>query len=237
MRLLVTRPAPDNERTAAKLRELGHEVDLAPLLRIEPVDNPVIGGGPWAGLVLTSANAARVLSHAMLRGKLLNLPIFAVGRRTAEAARAAGFPTVISADGDASDLVALIEARGAGPSPLLYLAGEDQATDIATELATHGIGVTTVIVYRAVAATALPPATRAAILSNQINGVLHYSRRSAQAFVDCARQGGILDEALSPSHYCLSEQVAGPLREAGAKGLRIAAKPEENALLALLSSG
>ena len=35
MRLLVTRPEPDNERTAAALRALGHEVMLAPLLAIE----------------------------------------------------------------------------------------------------------------------------------------------------------------------------------------------------------
>ena len=37
MRLLVTRPEPDNERTAAALRAQGHEVVLAPLLRIEAV--------------------------------------------------------------------------------------------------------------------------------------------------------------------------------------------------------
>ena len=37
MRLLVTRPEPDNARTAAALRAKGHEVVLAPLLHIEAV--------------------------------------------------------------------------------------------------------------------------------------------------------------------------------------------------------
>ena len=45
MRLLVTRPEPDGERTAAKLRARGCEVMLAPLLRVETVDADLDGAG------------------------------------------------------------------------------------------------------------------------------------------------------------------------------------------------
>ena len=38
MRLLVTRPEGDGERTAATLRGRGHEVLLVPMLRVEAVD-------------------------------------------------------------------------------------------------------------------------------------------------------------------------------------------------------
>ena len=48
MRLLVTRPEPDNERTAAALRAQGHEVLLAPLLHIEAVADADLGAPPWA---------------------------------------------------------------------------------------------------------------------------------------------------------------------------------------------
>ena len=38
MKLLVTRPEPDGERTAEALRARGHEVLLAPMLRMQAVD-------------------------------------------------------------------------------------------------------------------------------------------------------------------------------------------------------
>src|SRR5438128_1809813 len=62
MRLLVTRPAPDGERTAAVLRARGHEVLLLPLLRVEFIPDAPLGPGPWDGVLMTSANAARALA-------------------------------------------------------------------------------------------------------------------------------------------------------------------------------
>ena len=65
MRLLVTRPEPEATRTAALLRSHGHDVIVAPLLRVEPVAEVAFGPGPWAALAFTSANAVRAIaSHA-----------------------------------------------------------------------------------------------------------------------------------------------------------------------------
>ena len=122
MRLLVTRPEPEGEETAARLRARGHEVLVAPLLRIEAAADAELGAGPWSGIVMTSRNAARAIGQHPRFAELRGLPVFAVGRRTAEAARAVGFSDVLSADGDADDLVRMILARRAAiGGPLLYL--------------------------------------------------------------------------------------------------------------------
>ena len=100
MRLLLTRPEPDAQRTAAALRAQGHDVIIAPLLRIEPAADAQIGAGPWAAILITSANAAHaVAAHARVT-PLRALPVFAVGQRSAEAMAAAGFADVTSADGN-----------------------------------------------------------------------------------------------------------------------------------------
>src|ERR1700704_1110266 len=83
VRLLVTRPEPDAERTAAALRRHGHQVDIAALLRIESVVGAELGSGPWSALVVTSANALRALELHPRRAELTGLRVFAVGRRTA----------------------------------------------------------------------------------------------------------------------------------------------------------
>src|SRR5215475_12040411 len=98
VRLLVTRPEPEGAQTAARLRTRGHEVVLAPLLRIEPLADAVIGTGPWAGVSFTSANAVRAVAMHGRFGELAGLPAYVVGARTGEAAKAAGFSDVVSAE-------------------------------------------------------------------------------------------------------------------------------------------
>jgi uroporphyrinogen-III synthase len=235
VRLLLTRPEPDVQRTAAALRAQGHDVIVAPLLRIEPAPEAQIGAGPWAAILITSANAAHATAtHARIT-RLRALPVFAVGRRSADAMAAAGFVDVTSADGNLSDLSRLVAARMPPAAPLLYLAGEDRSGDLAGDLHTRGFAVETVIIYRAIAATGLPPALADALASG-IDGVLHFSRRSAEAYVDVARAAGTVAQALKPVHFCLSAQVAEPLALAGAADIRVAERPNEAVLLALIDA-
>ena len=90
------------------------------------------------------------------------------------------------------------------------------------------------MVYRAVAVARLPDEAVAALRAGEVNGVLHFSRRSAVIYLDCARAAGVLDSALRPFHYCLSQAVAEPLLAAGATRVMVAQSPEENALLDLV---
>ena len=230
MRLLVTRPVPDGERTAAQLRALGHDVVVAALLRVETVDLE-LADEAYAAVVMTSANAARAVAGYPQRHRLMSLPVFTVGRRTAEAARAVGFADIHSADGDKHDLAPLLAAVGAD-KPLLYLAGEDRSGD----LPAGRLPVRTVVAYRAVKAERFPPAVAAALAAGKFDGVLHFSARSAQAYLDCAARAGILGAALAPAHFCLSAQVAAPLAAAGVGQIKVSPRPDEAAIVGLVNS-
>src|SRR5450756_3085895 len=98
MRMVVTRPQADSERTAATLRARGHAVLVAPLLRVEPVAADL--SGSCGGVIITSANAPGAIVGNPACKALFKLPLFAVGRRSADAARQAGFADVTSAGGD-----------------------------------------------------------------------------------------------------------------------------------------
>jgi uroporphyrinogen-III synthase len=233
VRILVTRPAVDAARTAAALRVRGHEAIVAPLLTIEYLPDAELGDGPWSAILVTSANAAHAIAGHKRRDELRRIPVLAVGRQSAQELRAEGFADVSSADGDVDDLAALVAARLKPPARLLYLAGEERSGDLAGVLRARNFAVDTVVVYR-VAAAATLPAEAATALRGDLHGVLHYSRRSAEAFLSAARNAGLLEAALSkPVHFCLSAKVAEPLREAGAGDVRIAAQPDEAALISL----
>jgi hypothetical protein len=72
MRIVLTRPRDDSERTASALRAKGHDVLIAPLLRVEAVD--VTLRANWGGIVITSANAAMALAGNAARDGLIKLP-------------------------------------------------------------------------------------------------------------------------------------------------------------------
>jgi uroporphyrinogen-III synthase len=232
MRLLVTRPEPDAARTAAALQNRGHRVLIAPLLHIEAQDAR-LGLGPWAGVLATSANALRVMAGHRQKDEIAGLPLLTVGRHTAQAARACGFTDVSSADGDARALATLAADRFRGATtPLLYLAGENQASDLGAVLRGRGLQVRTVIVYTMRKVATLPEALLDALSEDRLDGVLHYSRRTAETYIDCADAVGLRRAALMPVHYCLSREVAVPLR--GADIVRIAPRPDETALLQMI---
>jgi uroporphyrinogen-III synthase len=233
MRVVITRPQPASERTAAALTARGHDVWEVPLMQIEPIEADLTG--TWGAVVITSANAPGAIAGNPAFAALLELPVYAVGRRSAEAAQQAGFAYVTSAGGDVRDLVQLIAERHAdAKAPLLYLAGEDRAADLVGELATHAIAAQMRVVYRAVTAPFPDELVAALEAGGDVQAVLHFSKRSAENYVTGARAAGVAEQAMDVRHYCLSAQVAAPLNAAGAKRVTIAPRPEEAALIELL---
>ena len=234
MRVILTRPQDDSERSAAALRARGHDVLIAPLMQVEPM--AVELRPHWGAVILTSANAAAAIAAHPQRAALFELPAYAVGKRSAEAARHAGFADVTTAGGDLRDLVRLIaERRADAEAPLLYLAGEDRAGDLIGDLAVHGIAAELVVVYRAVTVP-FPPALIAALKEGGADAVLHFSRRSADNYLAGAKNAGILAEALAVRHLCLSAQIAEPFVNAGADHIAVARRPDEASLIALLDA-
>ncbi|PWE76030.1 uroporphyrinogen III synthase [Bradyrhizobium sp. SUTN9-2] len=235
MSILVTRPHPDNAATADNLRTRGHTVLLAPALKLEPVAFQGESEVSYDAVLVTSANAIRAIAPQLPDLGLLELPLFAVGEHTAAAAREAGFAEVIVAGGDAASLRDKVMQSACDKvlkknSTLLYLAGADLSRDLGGELGAGGFRVVTQTTYRMAPVKHLPREVCEGFAAHGIEAVLHYSRRSARAFLDAARDEGVEISALAIPHCCLSETVAGVLRDAGASQVLVAATPDETAL-------
>jgi uroporphyrinogen-III synthase len=227
MRLLVTRSGDDAERTAEKLAARGHEACLAPVTRIVPTGDPA-PCGPYDALIVTSAHAEAALG-GIDRGK----PVFAVGERTAQAVRAAGFADVAVAEGDAVSLSRLIRDNLQPGLTLLHVTARHHKEEPAASLRAAGFTILQWEAYEAQAAGTLPESAVDALRTGQIAAALHYSRRSADLVVRLAEEAGLASHLKAFPHLCLSADVAAPLRSAGATTF-VAGDPSEEALLALL---
>jgi uroporphyrinogen-III synthase len=119
-------------------------------------------------------------------------------------------------------------------SILLYLAGADLARDLAGELGERGFSVVTQTTYRMNPVASLPQEVCEAFAAHGIEAVLHYSRRSARAFLEAARAAGVEISALAIPQCCISDAVAAVVRDAGAAQVMVASAPDENALFETL---
>jgi uroporphyrinogen-III synthase len=239
MAVLVTRPHPDDEATAVALRTKGFAVLKAPMLRFEAIAFHDDTDARFGGVIVTSANALRGIEAELGSSRLLKLPLFAVGEQTAAAARRVGFGHVTTAKGGAAGLRDLVLASAKAKelrkaNPLLYLAGADLARDLAGELGERGFTVVTHTTYQMVAIANLPREACDAFTASKVEAVLHYSRRSARAFLEAARSAGVEISALAIPQCCISPAVASVVRDAGATQVLVAASADENALFEAL---
>ncbi|MEO7054552.1 MAG: uroporphyrinogen-III synthase [Rhizomicrobium sp.] len=230
MRILVTRPAEDGAEIARLLADMGHDALLAPLLTVELYDGPPLILDGVQAVLATSANGVRALA---MRTDARNVPLFAVGPQTAEAAVRAGFIRVRNAEGDA---VALAEAIPGWADPaagaLLHAAGENGSGWLADALAAKGFRVRREILYRVEAARHLPAAAIRALQENTVQAALFFSPKSAAIFADCAARDGLSTTGLLA--ICISANTADALRALTFAETKIAAAPNQAALLACL---
>ena len=226
MWIWVTRPEPGASRTGARLAALGHTALVAPVLAARPTGRR-LPDAAFDALVLTSAQALPALSDPD-RERLAGLAVFAVGPRTAESAR--GLGPIHAGPGDAADLARAVRDRLAPGARLLLVAGAERKAEPAASLARAGFSVHVHVAYAAEPVPALPPAVAAALPG--LDAALHYSRRSAEAALALVRAAALAEPFRAIRHYCLSDDVAGPLAAAGCMIHFVPARPREDELLA-----
>ena len=230
MRILVTRPTEDGAEIARRLAVMGHKALLAPLLTVRPYPGPPLSLDGIQAVLATSANGVRALAA---RSRARKVPVFAVGPQTADAAARAGFIRVRNASGNA---VALADAvcRWAEPAkgPLLHVTGEEADGRLAEALSAHGFTVKREVLYRVEAAREMPAAAAAALAQGTVQAALFFSPRSARVFVDRVIGAGVSTAGLAA--VCISAATAEALSPLTFAEIRIAAAPNQTALLACL---
>src|SRR5579885_1709266 len=128
MRVLITRPREEAEALAAELVARGFECLVEPLLDIRPAATAAMPLDGVQALLFTSANGVR--AYAAREGRR-DLPVFAVGDRTAEVARGLGFAKIESAQGALPELAELVRTRlDPAKGALLHAAGATVKGDL-----------------------------------------------------------------------------------------------------------
>lgn len=166
--LIITRPSPGAEASAARAAAMGIDAHAVPLFSAQPLAWTVPDPGAFDALLLTSAQAARLAGAALTR--FAALPCHAVGEATAAVARAAGLDPVQTGIGGAQPLLDTMVA--AGCRHILWPSGRDHRVLVA------GPAVLTPLPCYAVDPVEPPPLWQAMIAEPAVLAV--YSARAAR---------------------------------------------------------
>jgi uroporphyrinogen-III synthase len=224
-KIWITRAQPGADSTAERVRALGHEAIIAPLLAVRALEDVQVDLRGVAALAFTSANGVRAFSDLSAER---SLRVFAVGAATAQAARAAGFRLVLSADGDVDALAEGIglrrgELRGA----VLHPGAAEPAGDLAGALEKHGVEARRLILYETAPVKMEAEAARQLV---QADAALLHSPRAAQVLAALLK----LHPAPKLRALGLSKAVVKPLARTPLAAKVFPSMPLEGALLNLI---
>ncbi len=225
-RVLVTRSEPGASETAQRLRQAGFDPVIESLFAISPID---VAAPDFDALAFTSANGVRRFAKLSPRR---DAPVFCVGERTANEARALGYQHVSSANAAVDALAALIQRDLAPGARLLHAGNEEARGDLAGRLTAAGLKADFLPIFRAAPVEAPGPALAAHLTRRaRIDAVLIHSPRAASILTGFV-SGMTLAAPLSVA--AISPAAAEPLI-GFAERLEIAAAPDEQSLISALS--
>ena len=210
MKILVLRPQPGADETAARARVLGLEPVVAPLFSVRALAWTPPDPAGFDAVMLTSASAARQASEGFAPFK--RLPCYAVGEATAAAAEEAGFTDIRVGPDDGKSLLLMMAEDGVRTA--FHACGEDHLA-----LGHPDVAITRVPVYAAEAVERLPVAAEGLL-------ALLHSPRAASLFAGLAGDRSRIRIA------AISAKTARAAGE-GWQSVSVSPRPRDQALLEL----
>jgi len=224
-KIWITRAQPGADVTAERVRAMGHDALVVPLLEVQVMPDVMVDLRGVAALAFTSANGVRAFAE---KSGERGLRVFAVGATTALAARKAGFKSVLSADGDVMALAhGIAERRKELAGAILHPGALELAGDLCGALEGFRMEARRLTLYQTVPAGL---AAETAEMASRCESVLLHSERAAQVLALVLKA----NPATHMRALALSKAVLKPLSRTPMAGRAFPPLPQEAALLNLI---
>jgi len=235
-RVLVTRPQPGAEETAARLVAMGFAPVVMPLTRIVPLEVKTdVDLAAFDAVAITSVNAVRCAPSALLAA-LKGKPAFAVGDASAAAARGAGFKDVRSAAGTARELGALMLRDCKAGARVIHPVGRERTPGFAEALSAGGVSLTPLEVYGADEIVYSSAMLADIAADGPVWGALALSPRAAKllaGIVACPEPGNLF---ASTRFFCISHNAAALLDRIARERIFVSEQPTEESVILMLAA-
>ena len=249
-KLAVLRPEPDCHSDVELLTDIGIPSCALPCLEAKRLFFPEIDElNASDGIILTSKRILAMLDPDMV-AHLTHLPVFCVGKATADAARQRGFIHIHFASGTAQSLLELLrvwcssqelshqkEARQSRKLSFSWLGGQDVQLDISAH-SPGGCRIIRNICYEMIPRSSLPSAMIEELAAGKITAVMSLSARTLAAFVQLLNKHDIWHHhqniivlSISDTAGIVSHDICGDLQW---RARLVAETPDKAGMIALV---
>lgn len=225
MTILLTRPYALSINSKHRLLMLGKNSVIIPLIKVQNIDIQVMDDN-YDVVILTSQNAV----HAVEKSSWIKRkPIFVVGNKTKEKLLQIGCGCVMSSNGTARNLEETIVNNVSNTLRILYLSGDYTSYDLDIKLKSRGM----MLQKNCVSSECCSISFKTGNWCNEhIRYNSFYSPRTASVFTKLAWQYSLRGN--DKVAICISNNCASLISELVWKEIRIANRPNEKAMFALL---
>lgn len=228
--VLITRPRQQGEDFACALRAYGIDTLCAPVLEYHALEKSLPDLGKYDGLIFTSINGLYLFNN---HNNIPDIPVFAVGNKTAEKARSLGFKDVYNAQGNADDLARTIDrALTNTPAKLLHICGTHNKK---VPVQNKDIQIEQYKTYRMDKIHTLPPQTIHAMRTGSINYATFFSPRSAKNFINLIEQHNLTSCLININALCISDSVLKCVQDMKWKTVAAARHPTRTAMIEMIT--
>jgi uroporphyrinogen-III synthase len=142
----------------------------------------------------------------------------------------------VDADADASALPDLVaRTLGTHGQTLFLPTAAGQGTALAAALRGKGYRVLRRVVYRAAVVPTLPAVAVQALRGRRVDAALFFSSETARGFVRLVRAAGLHDTLAGVDAVAISGRTEVALRPLPWRDIRVASRPNQDAMLVLLT--
>ena len=234
MRVLLTRPYLKSIDMIKHLEAVGCTVLSEPILQIIPIRYQKDVFKKTKALIVTSQHASSQIANSNIVNK--NTPIYAVGHTTAACLIQAGFTNLHIADGNATDLLQLIQNKHKPTDGMItYFSGWHITQDLAHALAMNGYDAQRIVCYKAVQTPELTPLIKAKLKNHEIDCIVFMSSRTASHFCSLCVANGLTKSLKTITAVTMSEQIADVIQNFEWKDIHMAKHPSKEAIIDCIS--
>jgi len=231
--IIIIRPQPDASRDVAWLARYHVPALAAPVMEPAPKAHTLPDSSRFQAILFTSRYAVAGLAESAAITGWRSLPVYAVGRGTALAAKQAGFTHIVTGHGGGAGLVPLIN-RDLRPDAggLFWPSAEVISYDMAAHLAPDGFTVQRMPVYAMPPSAGLDDAVAQRLATARSAAVVAMSARSLSLFSDMLGGAGLDAARKHISVIAASAAIAAAAPPGWAK-IFTAKAPRRSRLLAI----
>lgn len=230
--LLLTRSIADSIKSKAALTALGFEVFVEPMFEVIYHQAAMTEIHGYDLIIATSRHGVAGLAKVTAAR---DIPMVTVGDSTRECAIDLGFRSVDTVSGTVSDLLQYLRLNASG-ARVLYVRGAHVSHDLRSNVAQLGAVLEETVLYSTNVSRGLSAACSRLLVSGSITGVLLYSARTAEIFVELVSRQQQIAHLSRVVAYTISPRAKQILGAFKWKEILVSEHPTEASLFELLQT-